>query len=159
MTSSGGARPLPRVAVLGAGTMGRGMTHSLLRNGFMVDVWDRTPERAAALAGDGYRWLTPDLTATTLPGTVDEVLELWAHEGVSRSHLAGYSQGGMFCYQTAAYRRERYRLAQQLADFNDRLLESLQRLMDREQVQRRFRRLDLVILDRPALQVAPSAQR
>ena len=53
MTSSGGARPLPRVAVLGAGTMGRGMTHSLLRNGFMVDVWDRTSERAAALAGDG----------------------------------------------------------------------------------------------------------
>jgi 3-hydroxyisobutyrate dehydrogenase len=53
MTSSGGTRPLPRVAVLGAGTMGRGMTHSLLRNGFMVDVWDRTSERAAELAGDG----------------------------------------------------------------------------------------------------------
>jgi 3-hydroxyisobutyrate dehydrogenase len=53
MTSSGGARPLPRVAVLGAGTMGRGMTRSLLRNGFTADVWDRTPERAAALAADG----------------------------------------------------------------------------------------------------------
>lgn len=53
MTSAEGARPLPRVAVLGAGTMGRGMTHSLLRNGFTVDVWDRTPEKAAALAADG----------------------------------------------------------------------------------------------------------
>lgn len=53
MSSSGEARPLPRVAVLGAGTMGRGVTHSLLRNGFTVDVWDRTPERAAALAADG----------------------------------------------------------------------------------------------------------
>jgi 3-hydroxyisobutyrate dehydrogenase len=53
MSSSGGARPLPRVAVLGAGTMGRGMTHSLLRNGFTVDVWDRTPGHAAALAADG----------------------------------------------------------------------------------------------------------
>jgi 3-hydroxyisobutyrate dehydrogenase len=53
MSSSGGARPLPRVAVLGAGTMGRGMTHSLLRNGFTVDVWDRTPEQAAALAAGG----------------------------------------------------------------------------------------------------------
>ena len=53
MSSAGAARPLPRVAVLGAGTMGRGMAHSLLRNGFRVDAWDRTPEKAAALAADG----------------------------------------------------------------------------------------------------------
>jgi 3-hydroxyisobutyrate dehydrogenase len=53
MSSAGAARPLPRVAVLGEGTMGRGMTHSLLRNGFTVDVWDRTPGKAAALAADG----------------------------------------------------------------------------------------------------------
>jgi len=33
--------------------MGQGMIHSLLRNGFMVDAWDRTSERAAALAADG----------------------------------------------------------------------------------------------------------
>jgi cobalt-zinc-cadmium efflux system outer membrane protein len=38
-------------------------------------------------------------------------------------------------YQTAAYRRERYRLAQQLADFNDRLLESLQRQLEARQSQ------------------------
>ena len=53
MSSAGAARPLPRVAVLGAGTMGRGMARSLLRNGFRVDAWDRTPEKAAALAADG----------------------------------------------------------------------------------------------------------
>jgi len=53
MSSAGASRPLPRAAVLGAGTMGRGMTHSLLRNGFTVDVWDRAPEKAAALAADG----------------------------------------------------------------------------------------------------------
>ena len=53
MTSAGAAQPLPRVAVLGAGTMGQGMAHSLLRNGFTVDAWDRTPEKAAALAADG----------------------------------------------------------------------------------------------------------
>ncbi len=35
-------------------------------------------------------------------------------------------------FQTAAYRREKYRLAQELADFNDRLLESLQRRMERQ---------------------------
>ena len=33
-------------------------------------------------------------------------------------------------FQTAAYRREKYRLAQQLADFNDRLAESLQRRLE-----------------------------
>ena len=53
MSSAGASRPLPRAAVLGAGTMGRGMAHSLLRNGFTVDVWDRAPEKAAALAADG----------------------------------------------------------------------------------------------------------
>jgi outer membrane protein, heavy metal efflux system len=38
-------------------------------------------------------------------------------------------------FQTAAYRREKYRLAQELADFNDRLQETLQRRMDANQVQ------------------------
>jgi len=33
-------------------------------------------------------------------------------------------------FQTAAYRRERYHLAQQLADFNDRLAESLKRQLE-----------------------------
>jgi 3-hydroxyisobutyrate dehydrogenase len=53
MSSSGAAGARPRVAVLGAGTMGRGMAHSLLRAGFTVDVWNRTPEPAAQLAADG----------------------------------------------------------------------------------------------------------
>jgi outer membrane protein, heavy metal efflux system len=38
-------------------------------------------------------------------------------------------------FQTAAYRREKYRLAQELADFNDRLQETLQRRMEANQVQ------------------------
>ncbi len=38
-------------------------------------------------------------------------------------------------FQTAAYRREKFRLAQDLADFNDRLKESLQRRMEANQVQ------------------------
>ncbi len=37
-------------------------------------------------------------------------------------------------FQTAAYRRERYRLAQQLADFNDQLLETLERRFKANQV-------------------------
>lgn len=43
----------PRVAVLGIGTMGAGMARSLLRTGLPVDVWNRTPEPAAALAAEG----------------------------------------------------------------------------------------------------------
>jgi cobalt-zinc-cadmium efflux system outer membrane protein len=38
-------------------------------------------------------------------------------------------------FQTAAYRREKFRLAQELADFNDRLQETLQRRMEANQVQ------------------------
>jgi 3-hydroxyisobutyrate dehydrogenase len=51
--AAGAAGTRPRVAVLGAGTMGSGMAHSLLRAGFTVDVWNRTPEPAAQLAADG----------------------------------------------------------------------------------------------------------
>jgi len=43
----------PRVAVLGLGTMGAGMARSLLRAGLPIDVWNRTPERAAGLATRG----------------------------------------------------------------------------------------------------------
>jgi len=53
MTSPVARDTLPRVAVLGIGTMGRGMVHSLLRAGFGVDVWNRTPEAAAQLASEG----------------------------------------------------------------------------------------------------------
>ena len=38
-------------------------------------------------------------------------------------------------FQTAAYRREKYRLSQQLADFNDRLSDSLKKRMEANQVQ------------------------
>ena len=54
MTSSAGAGPLPRVAVLGAGTMGRGMTHSLLRaTGSRWTCGTGPRNRAAELAADG----------------------------------------------------------------------------------------------------------
>jgi outer membrane protein, heavy metal efflux system len=38
-------------------------------------------------------------------------------------------------FQTAAYRRQKYRLADELADFNDRLSQSLQKRMEANQVQ------------------------
>lgn len=42
-----------RVALLGTGTMGAGMARSLLRAGLDVAVWNRSPAKAAPLAGDG----------------------------------------------------------------------------------------------------------
>jgi 2-succinyl-6-hydroxy-2,4-cyclohexadiene-1-carboxylate synthase len=53
------------------------------------DTW----EELAGLLPD-YRWLTPDLAATSLDEAVAEVLGLWDRAGVERSHLVGYSQGG-----------------------------------------------------------------
>jgi 3-hydroxyisobutyrate dehydrogenase len=44
-----------RIAVLGTGTMGTGVAHSLLRNGLDVTVWNRHPERAKPLGDDGAR--------------------------------------------------------------------------------------------------------
>ena len=41
----------PTIAVLGAGRMGAPMAQNLLDAGFAVSVWDRTPEKAKALAG------------------------------------------------------------------------------------------------------------
>ena len=42
-----------QIALLGTGTMGTGMAHSMLRAGLGVRAWNRNPERAAPLADDG----------------------------------------------------------------------------------------------------------
>jgi 3-hydroxyisobutyrate dehydrogenase len=42
-----------RTAVLGTGIMGAAMARSLAREGHDVAVWNRTPDRARAVAGDG----------------------------------------------------------------------------------------------------------
>ena len=42
-----------RVAVLGTGIMGAPMTRNLLKAGFQVPVWNRTPAKAGVLAAEG----------------------------------------------------------------------------------------------------------
>jgi 3-hydroxyisobutyrate dehydrogenase len=49
----GARRTAVRVAVLGTGTMGIGMAHSLLRAGVEVTAWNRSTARAQPLAADG----------------------------------------------------------------------------------------------------------
>jgi 3-hydroxyisobutyrate dehydrogenase len=45
----------PRVAVLGTGTMGGGMCRNISAAGLPLTVWNRSRDRAEAVAGDGVR--------------------------------------------------------------------------------------------------------
>jgi 3-hydroxyisobutyrate dehydrogenase len=53
-----------KIAVLGVGTMGTGMAHSLVRAGFRPTLWDRDPARLAPFAGTD---------AATVPSVPDAV--------------------------------------------------------------------------------------
>jgi 3-hydroxyisobutyrate dehydrogenase-like beta-hydroxyacid dehydrogenase len=41
----------PQLAILGVGTMGRGMANSLLRAGFSPLLWNRNPQRLVPFVG------------------------------------------------------------------------------------------------------------
>ena len=70
-----------RVAVLGTGIMGTGMTRSLLRSGLDVTVWNRHPGRAAPLAADGARVVA---TAAEAVADADAVITmLWDGNSVA----------------------------------------------------------------------------
>ena len=51
--SSRDSQHRPAVALLGTGTMGTAMARNLLREGFDVNVWNRSAEKAAALSSYG----------------------------------------------------------------------------------------------------------
>jgi 3-hydroxyisobutyrate dehydrogenase-like beta-hydroxyacid dehydrogenase len=46
---------MKKIAYLGLGIMGRGMVGNLLKAGYEVTVWNRTPERAAPLVAQGAK--------------------------------------------------------------------------------------------------------
>jgi len=62
------------------------------------DSWDEV----AALVPGRRRWLAPDVRGTTLAEVEADLLALWAREGVQRTHLVGYSQGGRIALSVAA---------------------------------------------------------
>ncbi|MEM7605613.1 MAG: acyl-CoA synthetase, partial [Myxococcota bacterium] len=66
-----------------------------------ADVWVCDFGRPEAMEGGLARTLDDHLHA------VDACIDYVAKAAGSDVHLAGYSQGGMFCYQAAAYRRSR----------------------------------------------------
>ena len=83
-----------------------------------ADVWDVSPSTCAVCAltrqASGRRWSTAvhyqevggrhrTLADHTL--AVSDVVDVMRERTGRDVHLGGYSQGGMFCYQAAAYRR------------------------------------------------------
>jgi 3-hydroxyisobutyrate dehydrogenase len=89
MNASNSPNPSPRVAMLGVGTMGGGMARRLLDEGFAVEVWNRSPGPAAALAEAGATAHSDaaraaaraDILLTMLP-TADAVSEVVLRGGV-----------------------------------------------------------------------------
>jgi 3-hydroxyisobutyrate dehydrogenase len=83
------SNPNPRVAVIGVGTMGGSMARRLLDEGFAVDVWNRDPGPATALADSGatahadagQAVARADVVITMLP-TGDAVSEVVLRGGV-----------------------------------------------------------------------------
>jgi 3-hydroxyisobutyrate dehydrogenase len=84
-----GPNTRPRVAVLGVGTMGDAMARRLLEEGFGVEVWNRSPGPAAALAEAGATAHADAVQAVaqadillTMLATADAVSEVVLHGGV-----------------------------------------------------------------------------
>lgn len=76
------------VAILGLGTMGAGMAANLLKAGFSLAVYNRTPEKAKALVGDGAR-----LAATPAEAVRDAsiVISMLADDAASREVWMGHN--------------------------------------------------------------------
>ncbi|HUZ95413.1 MAG TPA: NAD(P)-dependent oxidoreductase [Edaphobacter sp.] len=75
------------VAILGLGTMGVGMAANLLKAGFSLAVYNRTPEKAKALVGDGAR-----LASTPAEAVRDAsiVISMLADDAASREVWMGH---------------------------------------------------------------------
>ena len=74
------------IAVMGLGNMGAGMARRLLKAGYEVTVYNRTRERAEALAADGALMATlPKLAA----GRADMVIAMLADDNASRAAWTG----------------------------------------------------------------------
>jgi len=87
----------PAIAFLGLGIMGSGMARRLLLNGFSVTVFNRSPEKAKALAVDGAKVVNSPREAASGAGVI---ISMVADDNASRamwlgenSALAGAAQG------------------------------------------------------------------
>lgn len=77
---------MPRVALLGLGTMGRGMAMSMLRAGFPLTVYNRTAARSEEIATHGATVAT---SASQAAAKADVVVAMLADDDASRDLWTG----------------------------------------------------------------------
>jgi 3-hydroxyisobutyrate dehydrogenase len=81
----------PTIAVFGTGTMGAPIARDLLRAGFRVRVWNRTPDKAATLVNDGaHQALSP---AEAAAGA--DVLITMLTDGAAVNHVMSGPDGAL----------------------------------------------------------------
>ncbi|NOZ50268.1 MAG: NAD(P)-dependent oxidoreductase [Chloroflexi bacterium] len=86
-----------RIGFIGIGIMGHGMAHNLLRAGFPLIVWNRTPGKTASLAKAGAQVAglpatvaaNSDITFICVSDTADVEAVLFGESGVSSGATAG----------------------------------------------------------------------
>ena len=74
------------IAVMGLGNMGAGMAHNLLKHGFPVVVYNRSPKRAEPFAREGARIAGSPREAAE---QADVIISMVADDGASRSAWIG----------------------------------------------------------------------
>ena len=94
----------PNVSLIGLGLMGRPMGMNLLKAGFPLTVWNRTPSRAEALVAAGARLVASPreaaaaadvlITIVSDPPALEEVL--WGRDGKNDGAFAGLKRGALY---------------------------------------------------------------
>jgi 3-hydroxyisobutyrate dehydrogenase len=114
-----------RTAVLGTGIMGAAMTRSLAREGHEVTVWNRTPERAEAAAGDGITAcgavadaLLGAEVAFTMLYDADSVVDITAEV------VGALGDGAVWAQTTTVGPEGMRRIAEAAGGLRDRLLDA-----------------------------------
>lgn len=78
-----------KVAFLGIGLMGAPMVRNLLKSGFDVSVWNRSPDKAATLVSDGAVHCTSAANAVT---GADIVITMLFDDAASKCRIPATTQ-------------------------------------------------------------------
>lgn len=113
------------LAFLGIGLMGAPMATRLLREGYQVQVWNRTPEKAAALAGAGAAVKGSAADAVRGAAIVVSMLESGeVVQQVAAAARAGLAPGALWIDMSSTARQEALALHALLAAHGCRCLDA-----------------------------------
>lgn len=118
---------IKKISYLGLGTMGNGMAFNLLKAGYTLTVWDRTPEKCGPLARKGARAAktpadaVPDADLIMYSLSDDNVVEkvVFGENGVLSAIAAGQIAVDMSTVLPATSLREEEAYAKRGAEFLD----------------------------------------